>query len=130
MRYLKFAWQVVGGLAYLAVVIGGFSVATTKFETLVWAGIVQLSAATLYNFSVLGVTADVNNYAQVVRFRILATAQGVTGNEDGTFEEQENALAEALKGYQTKVRIQRISHTAVSLCALFVIVVTIFRTVV
>jgi hypothetical protein len=36
---------------------------------------VQLYAAVLYNFSVIGVATDVNNYAAFVRFRILATAQ-------------------------------------------------------
>jgi hypothetical protein len=127
VKYLKFAGNVISGLVYLAVVIGAFSVATTKFETLVLAGIVQVYAAALYNFSALGGAVDLNNYAAFVRFRILATAHGVTGNEDGTFAEQEEALAEELKGYRTKVVIQRISNAAVSIYALLMILLTIFK---
>lgn len=76
MRYVPYVWRVVVGLIYLAVVIGILSIATTRFETVVLAGMVQLYAAVLYNFSVIGVATDVNNYAAFVRFRILATAQG------------------------------------------------------
>ena len=127
MRYLKIAGHVAAGVVYFLVVIGAFSAATTKFETLVLAGVVQLYAAVLYNFSLLGEMADVNNYAGFVRFRILATAQGITENEDGTFLDQEKALAETLGSFRTKVRIQRISNGLVSLCALLMILLTIFK---
>ena len=40
-------------------------------------------------FSLMGTVTDVNNYAGFVRFRALAAGQGITENEDGTFEEQE-----------------------------------------
>jgi tRNA G46 methylase TrmB len=118
----------VVGLIYLAVVIGALSIATTRFETLVLAGIVQLYAAVLYNFSVIGIATDVNNYAAFVRFRILATAQGVTENEDGTFQEQEEALAGRLKTDNFAIVVQRFSNGAVSLYALFKIVQAIFFT--
>jgi hypothetical protein len=127
VRYLKIAGHVVGGLVYLVIVIGAFSAATSKFETLVLAGIVQVYAAALYNFSLLGEVADVNNYAAFVRFRVLASAQGITENEDGTFVDQEEALVEALKSCRTKVRIGRISNAVAALYALFMIVVTVFR---
>lgn len=128
MRYVSYVWRVVVGLIYLAVVIGALSIATTRFETLVLAGIVQLYAAVLYNFSVIGIATDVNNYAAFVRFRILATAQGVTENEDGTFQEQEEALAGRLKTDNFAIVVQRFSNGAVSLYALFKIVQAIFFT--
>ncbi len=126
MRYVSYVWRVVVGLIYLAVVIGALSIATTRFETLVLAGMVQLYAAVLYNFSVIGVATDVNNYAAFVRFRILATAQGITENEDGTFQEQEEALAARLKTDNFAIVIQRFTNGAVSLYALFKIVQAIF----
>ena len=128
MRYVSYVWRVVGGLIYLAVVIGALSIATTRFETLVIAGIVQLYAAVLYNFSLIGVAADVNNYAAFVRFRILATAQGITENEDGTFQEQEEALAAQLQTDNFAIIVQRFSNGAVSLYALFKIVQAIIFT--
>ena len=128
MRYVSYVWRVVVGLIYLAVVIGALSIATTRFETLVLAGIAQLYAAVLYNFSVIGIATDVNNYATFVRFRILATAQGITENEDGTFQEQEEALAARLKTDNFAIVVQRFSNGAVSLYALFKIVQAIFFT--
>lgn len=126
MRYVTYVWRVLTGLAYLAVAIGILSVATTRFETLVLAGMIQLYAAVLYNFSVIGIATDINNHAGFVRFRILAAAQGITENEDGTFEEQENALAERLKNQETTIIIQRLSNFAVSIYALFKILQAIF----
>jgi hypothetical protein len=126
VRYVTYAWRVVVGLSYLAVVIGVLSSATTRFETLVLAGMVQLYAAVLYNFSVLGGATDVNNYAGFVRFRILATAQGITENEDGSLLEQEEALAERLKKDAVPIHIRRFANGIVSLYALFVIVRTVF----
>jgi hypothetical protein len=128
VRYVSYVWRVVVGLIYLAVVIGALSTATTRFETLVMAGIVQLYAAVLYNFSLIGVATDVNNYAAFVRFRILATAQGITENEDGTFQEQEEALAGQLKTDNFAIIVERFSNGAVSLYALFKIVQAIFFT--
>ena len=52
---LSYIWGSLVGLVYLIVVIGIVSVATTRFETLVLAGIVQLYAAVLDNFSVVGI---------------------------------------------------------------------------
>jgi hypothetical protein len=57
---VKIAWNVLLQLVYLAVVIGILSVADSRFETLVLAGLVQLYTAVLYNFSVLAVNADIN----------------------------------------------------------------------
>ena len=128
MRYVPYVWRVVVGLIYLAVVIGILSIATTRFETVVLAGMVQLYAAVLYNFSVIGVATDVNNYAAFVRFRILATAQGITENEDDTFQEQEEALAARLKTDNRAIFMHRLSNGAVSLYALFKIVQAILFT--
>jgi len=119
-------WHILVGLVYLAVVIGALSVATTRFETLVLAGIIQVYAAVLFNFSVSGVGADVNNYAGFVRFRILAAAQGITANEDGTFAEQDKALVDAIGKYKTTVLIDRFANGAVSIYALFKIGQAIF----
>ncbi len=83
---------------------------------------IQLYSAVLYNFSLLGEASDVNNYAAFVRFRVIAASQGVTGNEDGEFTDQEKLLADAAKGSRSKILIARISHGAVSLYALFKIV--------
>jgi hypothetical protein len=126
VRYVAYAWRIVVGVIYLAVVIGILSVTTTRFETLALAGMVQLYAAVLYNFSVMGVATDVNNYAGFVRFRILATAAGITENEDGSFEEQEEALAERFKRDGVAIQIQRFSNAVVSLYALFKIIQAIF----
>ena len=122
MRYLRYMWRVFGGLVYLGFVIAILSASTTKFETLVLAGMVQIYAAVLYNSSVIGVATDSNNYAAFVRFRVLAAAQGVTENEDGTFADQEKALADLLTGSATPMLISRIANAAVSLYALFKIV--------
>jgi hypothetical protein len=92
--YLRYIWHTLTGLVYLVVVIGVLSVATTRFETLVLAGLIQLYAAVLYNFTVNGVATHAYNCADFVRFRTLAAAQGITENEDGTFEEQRKALAD------------------------------------
>lgn len=122
MKYLKAAWQVFTGLFYIAIAIGVLSAASTRFETLVLAGLIEVYALALYNFTAAGVTADINNYAAFVRFRILVTAQGITGNENGTFEEQEKILAEGMKQYRTRVVIRDLSNAAVSIYALFKIV--------
>lgn len=78
MKYVTYRWRVVMGLVYLGIVIGILSVAATRFETVVLAGMVELYAVVFYNFSLIGVATDSNNYAGLVRFRVLATAQGVT----------------------------------------------------
>jgi hypothetical protein len=126
VKYLSYIWRTVVGLVYLGLVIAVLSAATTRFETLVLAGMVQLYAAVLYNFSVIGAATDTNNYAGLVRFRILAAAQGITENEDGTFEEQEKALADTIQGSKTHVLIGRLANCAVSLYALFKIVEALF----
>jgi hypothetical protein len=128
MRTLAYAWRIFVALIYLGVVVGILSVATTRFETLVLAMLVQLYAAVLYNFSAIGKATDVNNYAGFVRFRILAVAQGITENEDGTFQEQEEALAKSTNNSAFVVLIDVISHTVVSLYALFKIVQAVFFT--
>ena len=122
MKYLAIAWNVLLALIYVAVVIGILSAAESRFETLVLAGLIQIYAGVLYNFSLIGQNADINNHAAFVRFRILAAAQHITENEDGAFVDQEKALADALNSYGPKVLILRVSHGVVSLYALFKIV--------
>jgi hypothetical protein len=122
---LRTVWHVLVGLIYLGVVIAVLSTATTTFETLVLAGIVQVYAAVLYNFSILGTTIDANNYAGLIRFRVLAAAQGVSDTEEGPIGNQEEALGAALKANERTVLIQRISHSAVSIYVLFKIVWTL-----
>jgi hypothetical protein len=122
VTYLRYLWRTLVGLLYLGIVVAVLSTATTRFETLILAGVVQLYAAVLYNCSVIGATSDLNNYAGFVRFRILAAANGVTENEDGTFEEQEEALADQIKSYRIPVLIGRVANSAVSLYALFKII--------
>ncbi len=128
MRKLAYAWRIVVAFIHLGFVVGILSVATTRFETLVLAVLVQLYAAVLYNFSAIGKVTDVNNYAGFVRFRILATAQGITENEDGTFQEQEEAIAKSVNNTGVVYLIDVISHTVVSLYALFKIVQAVFFT--
>jgi hypothetical protein len=122
MKYLAIAWNVLLALIYAAVVIGILSVAESRFETLVLAGLIQLYAAVLYNFSLQGAAADSYNLAEFVRFRFLAAALGVTENEEGTYIEQEKAIADEIMSYGPKVLITRISHGVVSAYALFKIV--------
>ena len=122
MKHLAITWNVIGGLINIAVVIGILSVAESKFETIVLAGLIELYVTVLFNFSLLGENADTNNYAAFVRFRILSAAHGVTGNEDGEFVDQEKALIDAFKSDRPKVLIMRISNAIVSLYALFKIV--------
>ena len=110
MKFLKYAWHILAGLAYLVIVVGIVSAASTRFETMVLAGMVQLYGASSRLF-VLGILAEVNNHAAFIRFKILAGAQGIAANEDGTFEEQADALADSIKSYTPKVWIHRLSRT-------------------
>jgi hypothetical protein len=126
VKYLSYIWRTLVGLVYLGLVIEVLSLSTTRFETLVLAGMTQLYAAVLYNFSLMATTNDSNNYAGLVRFRILAAAQGIMENEDGTFEEQEKALAATINGYKIQVLMSRLANSAVSLYALFKIVQAVF----
>ena len=111
--HLKITWHVIAGIAYLAIVIMALSVAASRFETLVIAILIQIYAAVLFNFSVLSAAEDLNNYAAFVRFRILATSQGVEGNEDGQFVDQEGALATAIKSGRVITTINRVSNAMV-----------------
>lgn len=123
---LRYIWQTLVAIVYLTIVIGVVNISTTKFETVVLAVLVQVYAAVLYNFSAIGGVIDANNYAGFVRFRILATAQSVTENEDGTFQEQEKHLVDAMASSRTTVIINNLSHAAVSTYALFKIVQAVF----
>lgn len=126
MKLLKYGWRVLMGLAYLAVVIGILSAASTRFETLVLAGMVEIYVTLVYYFSEAAVIATLNNRAGLVRFMILAKAQGITGNEDGTFEEQDKELVESIKKVTPAIWINRISNAAVSIFALFKIIQAAF----
>jgi hypothetical protein len=121
----KVVWRVFIGLAYLAIVYGVMSALNSRFETLVLASLVLIYTATLYNFTLIGAATDVNNYAGFVRFRILATAQGLTENEDGSFVDQEKTLRERLKSSETPIIINQISHGVVSSYALYKIVAAV-----
>lgn len=55
-RWLRYAWKLFVELAYLAVVVGVFSVATTKFETIVMAVLVMIYNATKGVGAGVGVT--------------------------------------------------------------------------
>ncbi|MGB7562088.1 MAG: hypothetical protein WBL99_11515 [Candidatus Acidiferrales bacterium] len=114
------------GLVYLAVAYTIMSTTTARFETLALAILILIYAATLYNFSVIGAATDVNNYAGFVRFRILATAQGVTENEDGLFVDQEKQLRDSLENNAILIVIDRTSHGLVSLYILYRIIASIF----
>jgi hypothetical protein len=122
MKYVRHAWHVLMGLLYLAIVVGVLSVASTRFETLVSAGIVLVYSALLHNASVLGTAIDVNNYAAFARFRVLSAHHGLTEGEEGPFLEQENALADGLKKRNGVILIRQLSNAAVSLYALFKVV--------
>jgi len=119
---LKIVWRIVAGCLYLLIVIAVLSMAQSRFETLVLAGLVELYAAILYNFSLISSATDINNYAGFIRFRILATAQGLTGNEDGAFIDQEKALRESLDGSAKFIIINRVSNGLVSLYAIYKII--------
>ena len=122
MKYLAIAWSVLLALVYVALVIGILSAAKNHFETLGLAVLIQLYAAALYNFSLMGETAEINNHAAFVRFRFLAKAQGLIGNEDGEFADQEKLLVDGAKNSRPKVQILRISHGVVAVYSLFKIV--------
>ena len=122
----KVIWHVFIGLVYLAVAYGILSVSKARFETLALAILVQVYAAMLYNFSILGTATDINNYAGFVRFRILAAAQGVTENEDGLFVDQEKRLHESLGKSRILAVIDRSSHGLVSLYVLYRIIAAVF----
>jgi len=121
----KILWRIALGLIYLFVVIGILSAAQTRFETLVLACLVQIYAAVLYNFSLIGSVADANNYAAFVRFRILATGQGQIANEDGPFVDQEITLRNIVNETHKFVWINQISHGLVSMYALYKIVASL-----
>jgi hypothetical protein len=119
---LKVIWHICIGVLYLATAYGVISASNSKFETLVLAILVQIYTAMLYNFSLIGASTDGNNYAGFVRFRILATAQGVTENEDGLLVDQEKTLRQYLENNGKIILINRISHGVVSMYALYKIV--------
>jgi hypothetical protein len=121
----KVIWHILVGFAYLAVVYGVMSAAKSKFETLVLASLVLIYTATLYNFTFLGAVTDANNHAGFVRFRILATAQGLTGNKDGLFADQENNLLAGVKNSETRILIKLASHGVVSAYALYKIIAVV-----
>ena len=121
----KVLWRIFIGAAYLAVVYGVMTASKSRFETLVLASLILIYTATLYNFTLIGTVTDINNYAGFVRFRILATAQGLTENEDGLFVDQEKALRERLKSSETPIIINQISHGVVSVYALYKIVAAV-----
>jgi hypothetical protein len=121
---LRIIRRVLVGIAYFAIVFVVLSTANTRFETFVLAILVQLYAAVLYNFSLIGVASDLNNFAAFARFRILALAQGVEGDENGSYVDQENDLAAIIDRHRVIIRITRISHFIVSIYALYKIVST------
>jgi hypothetical protein len=75
---LESIWCALVGFIYFAIVVGILSTSKTQLETLALAILIQLYAAVIYNFSLIGAATDLNNYAALVRFRILANAQGLT----------------------------------------------------
>jgi hypothetical protein len=117
MTRLKYVWHTLMGLVYLGVVVAVLSVARTRFEALVLAGLVEVYAAVLYNFSVVGTAMDANNYANFCRFKILAAAQGITASEDGTFEEVEHAMIETIKGCKTAFLTKCFERCSLDVCA-------------
>lgn len=119
---LKVIWHICIGVLYLAIAYGVISVSNSKFETLVLAILVQIYTAMLYNFSLIGASTDGNNYAGFVRFRILATAQGLTENEGELLVDQEKTLREYLENNGKIILINRISHGVVSMYALYKII--------
>ena len=60
MKHLAIAWNVLLALIYVVVVIGILSVAESRFETLVLAGLIELYAAVLYSFSLQGESAEID----------------------------------------------------------------------
>lgn len=118
----KIAWRIFVGIAYLAVSVGIISVGSSRFETVILAVFVQMYSAMLYNFSLIAVTAEVNNLAGFVRFRVLAAAQGIAGDDAGEYLDQENLLKETIKKSNPLIWITRISHSVVSLYALYKII--------
>ena len=125
MSTLKIIWRVLIGLIYIGVVVVVLSVPTSRFETLVLAGLAQLYAAVLYNFTVMGAATDVNNYAGFVRFRLLAAAQGITENEDGSFADQEKTLRDTLHDNAKFIVINRVSNGIVSLYSIYKIIAAV-----
>ena len=84
--------------------------------------------AVLHNLSQIGTATTMNNLASLVRFRILAAAQGITKSDEGTFEDQENTLIELLQKSRTQVLIGQVANSAVSLYALFKMIQSVFFT--
>jgi len=126
MKYVKITWYILTGFSYLAIVVGILSVASTRFEIVVLAGLVELYAAVLYNASALAVASDANNYAAFIRFRTLATAVGVREDDDGVlFVATEEALGDQINSYKTKVLIKNIANALVSIYAVLRILMAI-----
>jgi|SRR5215472_7665621 len=120
---MKLAWYVLLELVYLAVVIGILSAAESRFETLVLAGLVQLYAVVLFNFSALSEAANTNAVVAFIAFRHLAAPLGITKDEHGdALIDIEKAKAEEVKILRPKIWIHQIGNAAVSLYALFKIV--------
>lgn len=126
MSTLKVVWRVIIACIYLVVVVAVLSAAKSRFEMLVLAGLVQLYIAVLHNFTIISAATDLNNYAGFIRFRILATAQGLAGNEDGSFVDQEKTLRETLDDNAKFIVINHVSNGLASMYSIYKIVVAVF----
>lgn len=122
----KVVWRMFAGLVYVALCYFIIDASISRFETLVLAILIQIYAAALYNFSILGRATDVNNYAGFVRFRILAAAQGISEDEGGLFVDQEKRLREALDTARILQIIDWTSHLLVSGYVIYKIIVVLF----
>jgi hypothetical protein len=88
---------------------------------------IELYAAVLYNFSVIGTTVDATTMPDSFVSEFSPQHKVfITENEDGTFEEQEQALADGLQSYGPAVFMRRLAGAAVSIYALFKIVQAVF----
>jgi hypothetical protein len=126
MKYLRYAWRVLVSLLYLILVVAALATTRTRFETLVLGGLVRVFTAVLYNFSLIGMAIAASDHSSFVRFRKLAEAQGITGDQYGTFKDQETVSVETLKEHKTNRSIKNLAHAAVSICALIMMIIALF----
>jgi hypothetical protein len=126
MKTLAYVWRILMTLLYWGIVVEIFSVATTRFETLVFAMLVELYSVALLTFCQIGTNTELTDYAAFVRFKMLATALGIKEIEDRTFQEEEKTLEKKMTTNAISSLITMITHGVVSFYAFFKIVQAVF----
>lgn len=125
MKYVFYASRLLLSVLYLAVVIDIMSVAKTKFETVVLAGMALICAIIVFNFLSIRLATHLNEFIGLRRFRRLGMELNISVEGD-PYEEWSDVVEERMKRDRVVVHIEGCFNTAVFLYALYKIVEVTF----